>query len=332
MIFKHLFDSTRLTFGTRQINHFFRNVIPARNALAILRVCHQIYDEAGDLWISRVLFNFEDGMTLMDKLSSIPYETLIRIRHVRTRMLDNEPGAPDGMEEPVVHGLQMLRGLKLDRLSLVAPWGLTDYSKCDDFARFTDEGFPCKELCMITPTSPFHHENGSTPAEVTQALQDFMTFAADCLQNSYNPNIQVTVAVIQSMEPYSAQTCTVYDNSALTVLEETPISTTTSLPDMVASGNFGKTLKHNVETMVVFKPNMMNSDSYNTTRGWYGDLREEYLLGREEDDILNMTTGDLFPWPHQIKPRYVILDQYNNIDDIIWPGKHADQAWEGALN
>lgn len=76
MILKELFSSTRLTFGYRQINYMFRKVLPTRNALAILRVCRQINQEADVLWMSRVLFNFEDGMSLLDKVCCIKCHSL----------------------------------------------------------------------------------------------------------------------------------------------------------------------------------------------------------------------------------------------------------------
>lgn len=79
MVYKHLFNGTRVTFGYRRVGDEYRKVLPSRNALAILRVCRQTYKDAEDLWISRILFSFEDNMTLLDKvcLEYIPVAVLM---------------------------------------------------------------------------------------------------------------------------------------------------------------------------------------------------------------------------------------------------------------
>ncbi|KAA8577208.1 hypothetical protein EYC84_007200 [Monilinia fructicola] len=355
MILKELFSSTRLTFGYRQINYMFRKVLPTRNALAILRVCRQINQEADVLWMSRVLFNFEDGMSLLDKLSSLPETTLGAIRHIRTRMMNDEPEAPDGMQEQFVHDLHLLPGLNLRRLQIVSPWGFGNlkYFGCPDVSRFITSAFPCKELCLITPKSPFHEEETWTPAAVSTAFgAKINSWAAD-LEEKGDAAPRLTISVIQSTEPDSKRTGTVFNDSARQVLEETAVS-----PDAIESKTveFGKNLNPTAETLVIFKsfPRIPLSPDTNMTgmdeetvaeipdseagsdehkpRTWLGDVRDEYLVDRENDDLENMTTGDLFPWPHELRPSYVIIDKYNNVDDIIWPGKNADQAWEDVLD
>ncbi|KAF1961541.1 hypothetical protein CC80DRAFT_589880 [Byssothecium circinans] len=83
-VYRYLFDSTRLKFGERH-DYFsvLQYLVPQPNSLAILRTCHQIHAEARDIWIKRVLFDFEHGVAMMDKLSSLPPDTLSKIRHVR---------------------------------------------------------------------------------------------------------------------------------------------------------------------------------------------------------------------------------------------------------
>ncbi|KAB8302062.1 hypothetical protein EYC80_005513 [Monilinia laxa] len=354
MIFKEYFNSTRLTFGYRQINYQFRKVLPTRNALAILSVCRLINQEAGDLWMSRVLLNFEDGMSLLDKLSSLPETTLGSIRHIRTRMINEEPVAPDGMREQFVHDLHLLPGLNLERLQIVSPWGLKNlkYFGCPDVSRFITTGFPCKELCLLTPNSPFHEAETWTPAEVSTAFGAQINSWATDVEEKGDAAPRLTISVIQSAEPNSNRTGNVFDESAQQVLEETVVSTVAMESKAV---EFGKSLHPTAETLVIFKnlpaipispdtsmtgtdedtvaeiPDSETGSDEDKPRTWLGDVRDEYLLGRENDDLENMTTGDLFPWPHEMRPAYVIIDKHNDVDDIIWPGKNADQAWEGAL-
>ncbi|KAI9644042.1 hypothetical protein NHQ30_007394 [Ciborinia camelliae] len=343
IIFKDLFDSTRLTFGYRQINYQYRKVLPSPTALAILRVCRQVYNEANGLWLSRVLFNFEDGMTLLDKLSSLPITTLGSIRHVRTRMLMDEPSVPGEIQEELVHGLQVLPGLNLDTLSIVSPWGFdrSEYFGCPDINRFLKDRFPCKELHLITPGSPFHTTASSFPGEASVAFGTHISLWASDLAQAGHAAPRVKIAVIQSTEHDSDRTGTVYNHSARQVLEETTVSRKAMKRKLV---EFGKTLHPTAETLIIFKdvsapPTTMTGtneveDIYwdrPVQRNWRGDVREEYLLDREEDDKENMTTGDLFPWPHEMRPAYVIFDKYTNINDIIWPGKNLYQAWEGVL-
>jgi hypothetical protein len=57
-------------------------VVPRVNSLALLSTNYQIYDEAEDVWAKRVLFNFENGVSMMDKLSALHPATLSKIRDV----------------------------------------------------------------------------------------------------------------------------------------------------------------------------------------------------------------------------------------------------------
>ncbi|RAL63046.1 hypothetical protein DID88_004131 [Monilinia fructigena] len=324
MIFKEYFDSTRLTFGYRQINYQFRKVLPTHNALAILSVCRLINQEAGDLWMSRVLLNFEDGKSLLDKLSSLPEATLGAIRHIRTRMINEELQAPDGMREQFVHDLHLLPDLNLNRLQIVSPWGFENlkYFGCPDISRFITTNFPCKELCLITPNSPFHKADTWTPAEVSTAFSAQINSWATGLEEKGDAAPRLTISVIQSTEPNSNRTVNVFNDSARQVLEETVVSTGAMEskivdPDTSMTGTDEKTVAE-------ISDSEAGSDQ-DKLRTWLGDVRDEYLLGRENDDLENMTTGDLFPWPHEMRPAYVIIDKYNDVDDIIWPGKNADQ-------
>lgn len=89
-IYKHLFWSTRLTFGkryflhgkdpkfvanTRENDYMIKWLKPAPNSLAILRTCRQTYSETTNRWIGEVLFNFERTVDMLDKLDSLSPST-----------------------------------------------------------------------------------------------------------------------------------------------------------------------------------------------------------------------------------------------------------------
>ncbi|CAD6440517.1 6208e4d2-1d28-40e6-bcad-cbdd176db681 [Sclerotinia trifoliorum] len=345
LVYGHLFDSTRLTFGYRQVNFQYRKVLPSRNALAILRVCSQLYLEAGELWLKRVLFDFEDTMTLMDKFSQLPIASLKQIRNVRIRMMGDEPSPPESInDEHQWRGLQVLEGLQLDRLTVVPSWG-TKYNGCEDIKRFMVSSFPCKELFYFTPRSVFHETDQTTPAEASTLLTRRINDMADDLKSRGDFGTGLTMTIFQSSEPDSKYTGTSFKNSAIEVLAETGISPDPAPDKMIACG---KSLKPNVETLIIFKPAATTStlsgasiegvlktvDDKRVRKTWRDDYRDEYIRDAQEQspDMENITTGELFPWPYDMRKGYTIIDHYNNVDDIIWPGKNHDQAWEGVLD
>lgn len=55
----------------------------ATHSLALFRACRQIYEETTSLWLGRILFDFNHVITLVDRLSSLPAFTLLRIRFIR---------------------------------------------------------------------------------------------------------------------------------------------------------------------------------------------------------------------------------------------------------
>lgn len=343
MIVEHLFDSTRLTFGHRQISSEYRRVLPARNALAILRVCKQMYQETNNIWISRVLFDFEDTFPLLDKFSLLPISTISQIRNVRIRMKGEEPEAPETVEdEEQLHGLQILQGLQLDRLTVVPGWG-ESYTGCADIARFITTSFPCKELCYHTPTSCFHENNESTSADATDFLTHRINTMADQILGKDRYGTPLTIQILQSPEPSSQRTGAVFKDSAIRVLEETSVSKDVDPAKMVACG---KALNPNAETLVIFKPVATSStipdeahqglfktlDGIKVRKTWRDDYRDHYVREAEENkpDMGNITTGELYPWPFEMRKTHTIIDRYEDVKDVIWPGKNVEQGWPGA--
>ncbi|TGO20389.1 hypothetical protein BPAE_0300g00060 [Botrytis paeoniae] len=343
MTVEHLFDSTRLTFGHRQISCEYRKVLPARNALAILRVCKQMCQETSNIWISRVLFDFEDTFPLLDKFSLLPISTISQIRNVRIRMKGEEPEAPETVEgEKQLYGLQVLQGLQLDRLTVVPGWG-DSYTGCEDIARFITTSFPCKELCYHTPTSCFHENNESTSADATDFLTRRINTMADQILDRDRYGTPLTIQILQSSEPNTQRTGAVFKDSANKVLEEIPISKDIDQATMIACG---KALDPNAETLVIFKPTATSStipdeafqglfktvDDVQVRKTWRNDFRDHYVREAEENkpDMGKITTGELYPWPFEMRKTHTIFDRYENVNDVIWPGKNVDQAWPGA--
>lgn len=173
-IYSHLFFSTRFAFG-----HKFTSkttcvrLQPAPNGLALLRACHRANDEIGDSWMGKVLFSFEDPMTLLDKLVHLPKAKLSKIRHLRVsalwtfqsffplryrcfersmilRMLGSRE--MDSTFIPAVdEALKFLPSLKLDRLTVLAGHSsAAAYESLDDLV---SSGQGWKELCFISHDS-----------------------------------------------------------------------------------------------------------------------------------------------------------------------------------
>lgn len=157
-IYVCLFASTRITFGKKSTSRITTTTMkPAPNALAILRTCRQINQEAGAFWLGHVLFNFEHPEDLLDKLSVLPPTTLSQIRHLRTSgrplMLQ-----PTGDDEEVYYrfawALKLLPGLRLDRLTVLG-WsrGEIGYDTLDGLIKY---GNGWRELRFITLNSTMH--------------------------------------------------------------------------------------------------------------------------------------------------------------------------------
>jgi hypothetical protein len=154
-IYSCLFASTRITFGKRYTSWIITKTMkPAPNALAILRTCRQINQEAGPLWLGHVLFNFENPEDLLDKLSTLPSITLSQIRHVRTsgRPLMLQPiGDEDDVYYRLVWALKLLPELRLDKLTVLGPSsGEVAYDTLEGLIKY---GNGWRELHFITPNS-----------------------------------------------------------------------------------------------------------------------------------------------------------------------------------
>lgn len=141
LIYEQLFQSTRLSHGYAAMDHVICGevlITPDPHSLALLRTCRRIRFEIGGRWKRHVLFNFHDIATMMNKLTSIPRETLPELRHVRVRVeismvLRGRYRDLFSMDLPgsFVHYLNLLPGLRLDTLTIL------DTSTIDDHYRLS---------------------------------------------------------------------------------------------------------------------------------------------------------------------------------------------------
>lgn len=154
-IYNCLFASTRLTFGERRTGRITHKTMrPALNSLAILRVCRQINQEAGSLWLGEILFNFEHVEDLLDRFSTLPSSTLSQIRNVRTggRPLVLQPiGDDDVVYYRLAWALKLLPGMRLDSLTVLgSSGGVVAY---DTLGGLIKHGNGWRELHFITANS-----------------------------------------------------------------------------------------------------------------------------------------------------------------------------------
>lgn len=335
MIYKHLFDNTRVTFGyCRLKTRKYRQVLPSPHALAILRACRQTYQEAGDLWLSRILFSFEDNMTLLDKLSLLPIEILGQIKHVRTRIRMDEPYQPASVEiggNTIAHKLMLLPGLDLDTLTISRGTCPFDHGY-QGIPPFLQTSTFFKELHQITPGSPFHIGDYPDPLSAQFSFEvNLMTW--ERLIKKRTDAIQFTVSISQSSSDIdNGSTGSVYRQSASEILAETAISSNSieSIPrDKIRS--ISEELKPSAETLVVFKPSfpiatasILDTGSENEEKipqVWRGVIRDAYIenMMLTEDITSNhMAAGDMFPWPYEMEAEYTIIDEYSDRDEVDW--------------
>lgn len=153
-IWVYFFDSTRLSFGLRYTpRHGERFIRPAPHSLALLQVCRRIHAETREIWAQRVLFNFEDPQTMLNKLSEMPDSTVSKIRHLRlvgSPMMRYLKGFDDLMyrQDSVFH---LVPTLRLDCLTIVAI--APPASAYDAITNLISRSNGWKELRFITLSS-----------------------------------------------------------------------------------------------------------------------------------------------------------------------------------
>lgn len=155
LIYTQLFSSTRFSLGQRSVSRLGRVTIrPAPNGLALLRACRQVKLEIGHTWLRHVLFCFEDTVTLLDKLTALPADTLSEIRHVRITGDGLHFWSSDDAHSygyPLASVLRLLPGLQLDQLTVLGSG--PRYDNYDSLSRLVEDGNGWKTLRYINHSS-----------------------------------------------------------------------------------------------------------------------------------------------------------------------------------
>lgn len=137
MIYKEYLLSIRLRHGKK--NNYQSGgtrYVPRKDSLAILRVCKMMRIEIGDSWLREVLFQFDDPVTMIRKLTALPTATLGQIRHMR--VVEGALKPDEFTVMPIHQIMEVLVGLKLDELTVLSqssPEGLGRHSAYSNIIR-----------------------------------------------------------------------------------------------------------------------------------------------------------------------------------------------------
>lgn len=66
------------------------DIKPSSLSLALLRTCRRIRHEIGDRWMNMVLFDFDDTVSMLDKLTTLPATIISKLRHMRVGISPTE--------------------------------------------------------------------------------------------------------------------------------------------------------------------------------------------------------------------------------------------------
>ena len=327
-IYNYLFASTRLTFGKRRTSRMTcKTMRPALNSLAILRVCRQINQEAGSLWLGEILFNFEQVEDLLDKFSTLPSSTLSQIRNVRTggRPLVLQPiGDHDEVYYRLAWALkQLLPVMSLDNLTVLeSSSGVIAY---DTLGGLIKHGNGWRELHFITANSRMlgFAKAGMFMTDPYRRKPQPSTWN-DILLRRDGANSGASVTVYRSTQSYSPGT--VLDPRTRQIFEQKvpspkDLETFGVAEDkqLLAEDEIGK------ELLVVVKrghgANIMEQDTppYNSADGirqWphgitWAEIRRQCIDYMDDDD----DDDDCFYAESHENDE---VDDYTKVDDFVW--------------
>ena len=318
--------STRVSFGRKGDNV----IKPRPHALAILRVCRQMHHETHALWVSRILFNFEDISTLLNKLTVLPPSTLSQIKTLRIggRALFLAPGTFVHRREYYSHvwALKFLPELSLDRLTVLGVKdGRENYNVLDDLIKF---GHGWRELYFISQDSSIFgfarlDVNASTGVPLQRKPQP--SYWNEVLQRQDGADSQCSVTIYRSVE--SDAPGSVMDpkrrkifEQEVNLTEEDPTQVSPFGRDedeqLMADGEVGK------EILVVVRRGV-NADISGLDRSPYkGADMQKWANGKAWRKIKSEWTLPDAKW----KPKAIEFDSYSDGDDFRWSNDSKHQA------
>lgn len=303
---------------------------PASHSLALLSVCHQINAETRDIWIERVLFNFEDAHTMLNKLGALPDLVVSRIRHLRLTgfsMMRYLKGFDDLMyrHDSV---FQLLPALRLDCLTIVAaPPAAPEY---DAITNLISRGNGWKELRYITRSSsmlgfsPSRSHGSRETGDISRQPQPW--FWNRRLLKRDGDGCGASVQIFQSKE----------ENNCVSVLYPHRREAFEQIPDESKIRGFGLVDDENMtkgagarKALLVFVKRGCNADVAQRSPGFgkERDMKERFnkrtwrtrkkvLIWnpldageRDEDDVGNGWARPLFRRPPQAYDTYFDIDE-----------------------
>lgn len=334
IIYSYVFCSTRICCGERAPTRIERiRIIPAPNALALLRTCHRAHAEIGHRWLHELLFSFETPVAMLDKLSNISIETRSMIRHVR---VSGDPLMLTFPEDDVFYrthaALKLLPGLRLDRLTVMGTrTSMVSYETLNKLVGLSN-GW--KELYYLSHNSTFLGYEDTwwawdddldpklylrmpQPATWQQALED-RDGSASCpsvaIYRSTNPGRPCSVLHAALRAPF-AQTLSAGQTLSTFYKKEDA--------SLMAVGEREK------EMLVVVKRGRgCDYEEKQNSKYVPGDIRVQ-LPGMAWKQIRKKFIGlggdesdKEFVVPAWEKEKVVLEDAYSHVDDYVWPALH----------
>lgn len=324
-IYDFLFVSTRVTFGERSTGRIGRKTLkPAPHSLALLRVCRQIYKEGKSFWLGRVLFNFENVESLLDKLSQLSLATLSQIRHIRTRghpLMLTPPDSDDDVYYRLVWALKLLPGLQLETLTVLGQSdGLMNY---DTLGGLIERGDGWRELRYITRDSTMlgfkkHDMFMANPYWRRPQPTTWNTI----LLTRDGVDSKSTVTIYRSTQSKSPGT--VMNRATRQIVDQIPPSDLETFgieedPQFVRQGEKEK------ELLVVVKRSrdvdILQHDVAPFTeydiRQWAEGMTWQEIRKVAIDRLYDQDEDDDFGFEDEYI-KNIEVDKYNNVDDYVW--------------
>ncbi|KAH6845575.1 hypothetical protein B0I37DRAFT_380586 [Chaetomium sp. MPI-CAGE-AT-0009] len=332
-VYAQLFSSTRFTFGARWTSCLSRGFVkPAPHGLALLRTCWRARLEIGDSWLRHVLFSFEDPYTMLDKLSTLPIETLSKIRHLRVSGEQLEYTIWEEVEAyPLAGALKLLPGLRLDQLTVIGvAEGPANYNT---LSGLIEGSGGWKTLRFVSPNSAMlgFQAGWSIPSPLGDLLNHWETWRVSqpenwqaALEARDGPGSHPSVTVHRATEPGHRGSiphpseCVEHRQKPVQQLPGWHTTFVPEDPDLVGKGEKDK------ELLVVVKRGAgIDYQEREDSPFIEGDFRKRPNASAWYDieDSALWADGQM---PRG--PRPPIVDEYNDAEDHVWTQRHLREV------